>query len=71
MENEQSELEVKVLEYIYHRFRIYIDKEGDIQFGKAQFTVDMLCKGSIQVWSQNQEKDIFEIVDYMFDYYCT
>jgi hypothetical protein len=38
-------------------------------FGKASFTIEMLCRGSIEVSKVNPEKDIFEIVDYMFQYY--
>ena len=71
MEIEQSELEIKVLEYIYDRYKIYIDKEGNIHFGKAYFTVEMLCRGSIDVMKHNPGRDFQEIVDYMFDYYCT
>jgi hypothetical protein len=70
-ENKQSELEIKVLEYIYDKYSIFIDKEDKIRFGKAFFTVEMLCRGSIEVMKHNPDKDFKEIVDYMFDYYCT
>lgn len=72
MEINHSELKDKVEKYIWERFRVYIQKDGEtIRFGKAFFTIEMLVKGSIDVWKANPEKDIFEIVDYMFDYYCS
>jgi hypothetical protein len=64
-------LKEKVLSYILDRYSVYIKDGESIRFGKAYFTVEMLCRGSIDVSKVNPDKDIFEIVDYMFDYYCT
>lgn len=72
MKNDQIELRVKVEKYMRDRYRIYVGKDGEtIRFGRAIFPVKMLIDGSISVCQANPEKDTFEIVEYMFDYYCT
>lgn len=72
MDENQEELKKKVEDYVWERFRIYIQKDGKtIRFGKAFFSIEMLVRGSIDVWKANPDRGLFEIVDYMFDYYCT
>jgi hypothetical protein len=72
MKDNQHEIREEVEKYVWKRFRIYIEKDGEtIRFGKATFPIEMLVNGSISVFQANPEKDIFEIVDLMFDYYCT
>lgn len=72
MENNQDELKAKVEKYIRERFRVYIEKDGEtLRYGSATFPIEMLINGSVTVFLANPEKDLFEIVDYMFDYFCT
>ena len=70
MDPENAELSVNILEYINKRLSSYI-KGNHIKYGRAMFTVDMLIEESIQTYKINPDKDIYYIVDYMFDYFCT
>lgn len=67
---EENILEAKVREYVLKRFSPHI-QANNIRYGRASFTVDMLVSGSIETWKLNPDKDIYNIVDYMFDYFCT
>lgn len=71
MENENPELTQIIRTYIYNRYGRYINENNYIWYGQASFSVDMLLSGSVDTCRLNPDKDPGEIVDNMFDYFCT
>lgn len=70
MEDMDNEKEQVISKYIYDRYGRNI-KDGNIFYGQAIIPIDMLIKQSIVTHKLNPDKDIFYIVDHMFDYFCT
>ncbi len=70
MENLDKEKEQKISAYIYDRYGQCI-RGNSIFYGKAIIPIDMLIKESIVTHKLNPNKDIFHIVDYMFEYFCS
>lgn len=70
MENSIVELEFKIRTYVLDRYRPFIEGET-IFYRNAIIPIEMLVKESAGVSLENPDKDLYFVVDLMFEYFYT